>query len=96
MNEIGIDISTQSSKSLHDVPLDEIDTMIILCDSAANYCPTLPEGKVKLLWPFPDPYGAGNSEEEVLQAFREVREAIRIKIEEWMTEKGLDKNSEGC
>lgn len=86
MKEIGIDISDQHSKSLDEVPLKEMNYVVTLCDSAANYCPTVPEGKIKLHWPFDDPGNVIGNEARVLDAYRLTRDLIRKKIREWFKE----------
>src|SRR3989338_6724009 len=42
MNEIGIDISHQISKTLDSIPKDEIDTVITVCGHAHETCPLFP------------------------------------------------------
>ncbi|KAJ3119724.1 hypothetical protein HK098_005211 [Nowakowskiella sp. JEL0407] len=82
MQEIGIDISSHTSKTL-DVYLHEpIDVVITVCDSANDSCPVFTKGKKRLHWSFPDPSKAMGNEEDQLQVYREVRDAIRKRIEE--------------
>lgn len=82
MEEIGIDISSQTSKTL-DVYLHEpIDVVITVCDSANDSCPVFPRGKKRLHWSFPDPSKETGNEEDKLQVYREVRDAIHKRIEE--------------
>ena len=81
MNEVGIDITRQSSKTLAKIPLDSVDQVITLCDDAAEQCPAL-GGKVKRThWPLADPALARGDEEQVLQVFRQVRDELRSRIE---------------
>jgi two-component system phosphate regulon sensor histidine kinase PhoR len=81
MNEVGIDITRQSSKTLAKIPLDSVDQVITLCDDAAEKCPAL-GGKVKRThWPLADPALARGDEEQVLQVFRQVRDELRSRIE---------------
>ena len=82
MKELGIDISNHYSKSIGDIPLNEIGTVITLCDSAKMLCPALP-GKKRLHWPTPDPIGATGDEEKVLNEFRKVRDMIKKKVENY-------------
>jgi arsenate reductase len=53
-----------------------------VCDSVREACPTLP-GAEALHWPFPDPAHAEGSEPEKLAVFRNVREQIRKRIQEY-------------
>jgi arsenate reductase (thioredoxin) len=81
MEEIGIDISGQESKTL-DVYLDQpFDYVITVCDEANEACPFFPGAKNRLHWSFEDPSQATGSEEERLAVFRRVRDEIRERIE---------------
>lgn len=86
MKEAGIDISNQYSKGIEDIPLNDIGTVITLCSSAEKFCPIIP-GKIRLHWPFLDPVGLRGDEEEVLWAFRKVRDAIKERIENFFKNK---------
>ena len=80
MREIGIDISGQTSKTL-DIFLDQpFDYVITVCDVAAESCPVFLGTGQRLHWSFPDPSGAKGTEAKRLDAFREVRDAIRSQI----------------
>lgn len=82
MKEIGIDISKHYSKSIDDLTpkfIVGLDYVITLC--AEEVCPTMVSKAKKLHWAHPDPAGQGGMDEEQLQRFREVRDAIRAKIE---------------
>ncbi len=79
MREVGIDISRQRPKAVADVPLGDFDTVITLC--AEEVCP-LPPSSLRLEhWDLPDPAAASGSEEERDQAFRQVRDELRRRIE---------------
>ena len=55
--------------------------MITVCDNAKETCPVF-TGTVtnRLHWSFEDPADAEGNEEEILNAFREVRNLIEITI----------------
>ena len=76
MAEVGIDISTQRSKSVDDVG-EGWDVVVTVCD--AN-CPIPPRSGMKLRWHFPDPALAGGTEAERLAAFRKVRDGIQRRV----------------
>jgi arsenate reductase len=80
MKEIGLDISTQYSKSVNGLSpkfLSQLDYVITLC--AEEVCPvTVAKGK-KLHWPMTDP-GKEGSKDEKLQSFRKVRDEIKVKL----------------
>ena len=61
------------------------DLVIAVCDEAANACPQLP-GVPTLRWPFDDPAHLSGTDEEVLPAFRRVRDEIRTRLEAWLAE----------
>ena len=81
MAEVGIDISHHQSKTL-DRYLDEpFDAVITVCDQAAETCPIFPRAAERLHWSFPDPSKATGTEAEQAAVYRDVREAIRERIE---------------
>ena len=88
MKEKGIDISNQRSKSISDVPQD-ISIVITLCGEAEALCPLFPGNVERLHFPFDDPATAVGSDDEVLMAFRKVRDAIDEKIESFLKERDL-------
>ena len=81
MREIGIDISGQHSKGVEAIPLAKIQRVITLCGEAAENCPTLPKTTEHIHWPVPNPALAQGDQERVLQAFRDVRDAIRSQVQ---------------
>jgi arsenate reductase (thioredoxin) len=84
MEEIGIDISGQTSTSMDQFVDDEFDYIITLCDHAAASCPAFPGDAKRLHWPLEDPVSATGTTEERLVAFRKVRDEIKAKIEEFL------------
>jgi len=81
MAEVGIDISAQLSKTL-DRYLDQaFDAVITVCDQANEACPIFFGAKERLHWSFPDPSTATGTEDEQLAVYRQVRDAIRARIE---------------
>jgi arsenate reductase len=82
MDEIGIDISGQESKTLDRYVGEPFDYVITVCDEANEACPFFPGAKNRLHWSFEDPSQADGSEEERLGVFRRVRDEIRERIEQ--------------
>jgi arsenate reductase len=77
--EMGIQHAGES-KSVDRFRGEVFDVVITVCDDAAENCPVwLGPGK-RVHIGFPDPAGAAGSESEQLQVFRQVRDAIRIRI----------------
>jgi arsenate reductase len=92
MKEIGVDISGQYSKSVDDLPpkfIVNLSYVITLC--AEEVCPTMVAQKAKKLhWPFTDPTSKEQlPEEESVRRFREARDAIQAKLNEFKSELGL-------
>ena len=87
MDELGIDISGQESKTLERYLGDPFDYVITVCDDANEACPVFPGARRRLHWSFEDPAQATGSEEERLRVFRSLRDEIRERIEgELLTE----------
>ena len=60
---------------------------IIVCGVAAEKCPrTWPGLSARLTWPFEDPAKFEGSEEQKLEKFREVRDKIDARLQEWLEE----------
>ncbi len=81
MVELGIDISGQESKTVDRYLGEPFDAVITVCDQAAEACPVFPGARQRLPWSFPDPSRASGSEAEQLAFYRQVRDAIRERIE---------------
>ncbi len=76
--ELGIDIAGHVSKSVDDVPPDGVDVVVTLC--AEEVCPVFLGKALRVHWGLPDPAGAGRTDEEQLQAFRDVRDELRRRL----------------
>jgi arsenate reductase len=82
MEEIGIDLLGQESKTLERYLGEPFDYVITVCDDANEACPFFPRAQSRLHWSFEDPSKAKGSEEERLAVYRSVRDRIRRRIEE--------------
>lgn len=93
MAEVGIDISAQRSKSVKEfLGQMQFGYVITVCKKAEARCPTIFPGVRKLIsWPFEDPAEVEGPDEEKLAKFREVRDKIEIKVQEFVNDyrKGL-------
>ena len=76
--EIGIDIGGNRSQSVDDVPPGDVDTVVTLC--AEEVCPVFLGGALRVHWGLPDPAAAAGTDEEQLQAFRNVRDELRRRL----------------
>jgi arsenate reductase (thioredoxin) len=80
MAERGIDISRQASKTLEPFVNRKLDYVITVCDRANQSCPTFPQARHRLHWPFPDPGQAQGGEAERLAVFRDVSQGIETRL----------------
>lgn len=87
MKEAGIDISRNKAKKVFDLYKSGavFGYVISVCDAeTAQRCPTFPGITRTLIWSFPDPASFTGTWEERLAKTRQVRDAIRAKIEEFI------------
>ncbi|HZD60047.1 MAG TPA: arsenate reductase ArsC [Anaerolineae bacterium] len=81
MKEAGVDISGQRSKLVEAVMGIEFDYVITLCGHANENCPLFP-GRTRVIHVgFEDPAKAHGTEEEVMAAFRRVRDDIQAFVQ---------------
>jgi arsenate reductase len=78
LDEIGIDLRGQHSKSVDTIDPAGVDVVVTLC--AEEVCPVFLGKARRVHWGLPDPAHAGSSEEERLQAFRDVRDELRRRL----------------
>jgi arsenate reductase len=81
MEEIGLDITGQTSKTLDRYLGEPFDYVITVCDSANDACPVFPGAARRIHWSIPDPSGVIGSEDDRLNAFRAARDDLRHRIE---------------
>jgi arsenate reductase len=77
MAEIGIDITSHTSKHMNDFLNQPVETVITVCGNADQACPLFPGQLNRHHWPFEDPAHATGTEAEKLVVFRRVRDEIR-------------------
>lgn len=94
MQEIGIDISAQRSKTLSEYQDIVFDVLVTVCDKAKQACPVCntpeltgvnvrsdqPLARKLMHRSFKDPSGASGSDTEQLEVFRKLRDEIK----EWI------------
>ena len=85
MQELNIDISRHTSKSLAVFDGQKFDTLITVCDNARETCPAYPGAAQQLHWSFDDPAHAPGTEDEKMQTFRRVRDEIRQRIQQFLS-----------
>eukprot|EP01060_Flectonema_neradi_P006976 TRINITY_DN1482_c1_g1_i1.p1 TRINITY_DN1482_c1_g1~~TRINITY_DN1482_c1_g1_i1.p1 ORF type:complete len:516 (+),score=99.79 TRINITY_DN1482_c1_g1_i1:69-1616(+) len=84
LNEIGADISHNTSKHTDDVKLEDgYDVAITVCDNALRDKPDWLKDSVHI--GFDDPADATGSEEDQLKVFRKIRDEIQQKVVNYLT-----------
>jgi len=86
MREVGIDIESHQSKTMEQFLGEPWDYVITVCDSANESCPIFPRTVLRLHWSFEDPSRAAGTEEERIQVFRRVSDAISARLRAWLGE----------
>ncbi len=87
MEEIGIDLSSHTSKPASVYSGERFDTLITVCDNADQNCPAFwPGVKHRLHWSFPDPAVFQGTEQEKLVKFRQIRDQIDQVIRAWLAD----------
>ncbi|MGA1863269.1 arsenate reductase (thioredoxin) [Deferribacter thermophilus] len=77
MEEDGVDVSNQYSKTLNELGDIDFDVVVTVCGDAHETCPMYLK-KAKIIHKgFKDPAKAKGTEEEILKVFREVRDQIK-------------------
>ncbi|WP_312115875.1 arsenate reductase (thioredoxin) [Brevibacillus reuszeri] len=77
MQEVGIDISNQTSDVIDPDILNNADLVVTLCSHADSICPTTPPHVKRVHWGFDDPAGKEWSE------FQRVRDEIEAHIKKF-------------
>ena len=86
MNEIGVNISAQGSKSIKEFLGQQFDYAITLCDDAKEACPVFPGECKGLHWGLDDPAKANDTGEERVIVFRRIRDQIKSHIDLFLKE----------
>ena len=81
MAELGVDLTTQRSKSVDEIDPDSVDLVITLC--AQEICPVFLGDAERLHWPLPDPDRKDEdlSDAGRLQHFRVTRDELARRLE---------------
>ena len=84
MRDLGEDLSLAESKHVDRFLEEPIDLVVTVCDAAKESCPVLPHAAETLHWPFPDPADALGTDEEKMAVFRDVRDQIQARIQQYL------------
>ncbi|NYB51333.1 MAG: arsenate reductase ArsC [Methanobacteriaceae archaeon] len=82
LEEVGIDITDNRSKSLKEFEGFEFDYVVTVCGGEGELCPFFPGGKNYLHESFADPAAVEGTDQEKIAAFRRIRDEIK----EWIKE----------
>ncbi|MDR5697031.1 MAG: arsenate reductase ArsC, partial [Armatimonadota bacterium] len=83
----GIDISYHKSKSLEPFLGQRFDWVITVCDRAKQSCPTFTGAAGRIHWSVGDPAEVQGSDEQVLSAFRAVRDDLEARIRTFLSQR---------
>jgi len=86
MNEAGVNIVSQSSKSIKEFLGQQFDYVITLCNDTKEICPVFPGECERLHWHLDDPAKASGSGGERIIIFRKIRDQIKSHIELFLKE----------
>ena len=90
MDEIGIDISGHTSKTIDRFTGASFSWLITVCDDAKEACPTIPGVADQQHWSIDDPSTVEGDEETRLEAFRVTRDIIRDRVHIFALAAGRD------
>ena len=76
-----LDISKQTSKHVDTLKDVDFDYIVTVCDNAREQCPVFPSRTKKIHKSFEDPALMAGSEDEIMAAFRKIRDDIRAFVE---------------
>ena len=89
MQEIGIDISNNSTTDVFDLfrKGKRYDAVVTVCDAAnGERCPVFPGKTKRIAWSFGDPSSFVGTQEEILEGTRKVRDEIKDTIVSFIKE----------
>lgn len=82
MSEAGIDISAQKPREIASLFRETFPYVVVLCDESRERSPVYPFTRNLVKWSLPDPEVAAQDREANKQAFRQVRDQMRGRVEQ--------------
>jgi arsenate reductase len=90
MEEVGIDLNGHFSKELKEfLGKQHFGIIVTVCKRAEERCPTIPGVGTRLFWDLEDPSSFKGSEEEKLEKFRDIRDQIEEKIQQFLRDRKI-------
>jgi len=86
MQEVGVDISSQTCDLLSAQQIENADWVITLCDHADQHCPDITGQVERRHWGLVDPAKAEVNVSDELIPFRRTREEVKAAILQWIAE----------
>ena len=92
MEEIGVSMDDHRPKPLSEfLGKVSVNYAIIVCADAEKTCPRIwPFTLRRLCWPFDDPAAFIGTEREQLERFREIRDEINERIQDWLADEAAE------
>ena len=84
MAEWDIDISHHTSDLIDDYLNAGMDIVITVCDNANQLCPIFPGVVEHIHWSIDDPFVNWSDEAHLLQPYRQTRDKLRVRIQEFL------------
>ena len=85
MEELGIDLTGQTSKDMREFLDHKFDYVITVCDRAAETCPVFPGAPERLHWSFEDPAAVAGTDDEKQRAFDATAMQLLSRIRLWVS-----------
>jgi len=89
MREIGIDISSQRSKSVDEFAGHHFDYVVTVCDNANQQCPMFSGKSERIHWSIEDPAEVDGDADIKLTAFRRARDILQERLRNWISKTNL-------
>ena len=80
MDEVGVDISKQTSKLINELKDKDFDYVVTICEDANRNCPVFPGKAKRIHHAFDNPPRIAKtltSQEEIMSLYRRVRDEIK-------------------
>jgi arsenate reductase (thioredoxin) len=86
MQEAGIDISRQKTKSVAESLKEPFGHVITICDTSKERNPVFPFAIAVLHWNIADPNSADGLIDQKKEAFRRVRDELHVKVKQFVAD----------